>query len=613
MLAGKGRRRNFGGADRGYWGKPVDSASPLLALRLAGQDHALEPGRDYLLGSDAACDLRVGAGAATTHARLVVSGDRAELIHLGGEVGTFHNGDRVEHTVLAAGDVLRFGDGGAEAIVVRDDGNAAIVPIPAMRAAAVARRQQAVRSAARALRRDGPTFHQLTAQELRRAPWLLVSLLLHLLLLLSAWLLSPVQRYPDAMHASVAFDVGGETANPVPGPPAPPEVMREQPEAKFDVGGALDPALAEPRDAQGESAVTTPSSALRQNARVVVRSARPDSGAEHGAGGGVEAIGSGAFQRAVSELRRSGLEIVFVFDSTGSMTRTILDTKSTIAQMLAVLEALVPDARVGLVTFRDHGRNEDYLLRQVPLGRDFWRLSNFMQTVTADGGGDLPEAVRAGLSAAFGQTWRPGARRVVVLAGDAPPHEEDNKRMLSEVRAFAGNGRSFVHALITCDESRRDPNAAFAAIAEAGRGLCERIERRDRVLQRVLTLAFGREFDHDVAAVVRAVDERSHRIDVTALDLVRRGGPDLARALCQPPVPQPLWNALVRRPRRATAEQLVELLGASSTPDQSRHAIAAALQRVLELPLPPLDPEGTERPQQRELDRLRRAAAGLPE
>ncbi len=592
-------------------GALLDPASPLLALRLAGQDHALEPGREYLLGSDAACDFRVAAGTAARQVRLVVVAHGVEAIHLGGELGTFHNGERFERAALGAGDVLRFGDGAAEAIVVHDDGAAAIVPIPALRAAAVAR---AVRTAARALRRP-VTFRETMAEELRRSPWLLLSLALHVVLLLAAFLLSPVQRVPEATNASVTVDVGGETANLPDGPPPPPEVVRESPDSPFDAGGAFEPVTPpDPRDAQGEPALHDAPSALRQNARVMVRAPQPDSSRERGAGGGVEAIGSGAFQRTVSELRRSGLEIVFVFDSTGSMTRTILDTKATIAQMLAVLQALVPDARVGLVTFRDHGPKEDYVVRQVPLGRDFWRLSNFMQSVTAAGGGDLPEAVRAGLTAAFGQHWRAGARRVVVLAGDAPPHDDDEKRLLSEVRTFTANGRSFVHSLITAqDPSRRDVNDAFAAIARAGKGLCERIETRDRVLQRVLTLAFGREFDRDIAAVVQAVEEHSRRVDVAALDLARRGGPDLARALCEPPVPQELWNALVRRPRRAVAEQLVDLLGAPGTPEQSRHAIAAALQRMLELPLPPIDPDGNERPQPRELDRLRRAAAGLRE
>ncbi|MGB3969608.1 MAG: vWA domain-containing protein, partial [Planctomycetota bacterium] len=321
---------------------------------------------------------------------------------------------------------------------------------------------------------------------------------------------------------------------------------------------------------------------------------------------------SGGFQRTVSDLRKSGLEIVFVFDSTGSMSRTIHDTKTTIVQMLAVLRALVPDARVGIVTYRDHDKREDYVVRQVPLGSDFWQASNFVQFVTAEGGGDRPEDVRAGMRAAFEQKWRTGARRVVVLAGDAPPHEEDEKRLLAEVASFAKNGRSFVHTLVTSpDQAGADTHAVFREIAAAGKGTCQGLNLRDRVLQRVLTLAFGREFDQDLAVVIRAVEAEQRRVDVKALDLARRGGPELAAALRQDPVPQELWNALVRRPRRAIAEQMVEMLGATDTPAVSRQAIAAALQRIFEMSVPPIDPADPEPPSGKQLAELRKRARAV--
>jgi hypothetical protein len=323
-------------------------------------------------------------------------------------------------------------------------------------------------------------------------------------------------------------------------------------------------------------------------------------------------IGSGAFRETVAHLQESGLDIVFVFDSTGSMTRTIHDTKTTIVQMLGVLRLLVPDARVGLVTYRDRGPSEDYLVREVPLDVDYWRATNFVQFVVAEGGSDRPEDVRAGLEAAFRQHWRPAARRVVVLAGDAPPHRKDVGPMLDTVRAFAGNGRSFVHTLVTSPERAGDDTREhFEEIAQSGRGVCEPLARHDLVLQRVLTLAFGREFDRDIDAVVRAVDEQQSAVDVQSLHLARTGGPALERALRRRPVPTELWNALVRRPRAETAELMLDLLVAPDTPDHTRNAVAAALQRIFELPVPPLDPSTGEQPPARRITQLRRMAREL--
>ncbi len=590
-------------------------ASPLLALRLAGQDHALEAGRDYLLGSGLSCDLRLPGTASAQHARLEVRASGVELVDLGSTHGTFRNGERITRARLEADDVLRFGEV-SEATVVRDDGSAAIVPIPALRTAAQGRRVVAALDAAASLREAREqSFARLVAGELRRAPWLAASLLVHFVLLLVLWLLLPANKTRGMPHAEVAIDWreradADDTAAPT------ADVAVETTPATFEPAAA-----AEERSAPDAPVVPADGTPVRDVALPVHGArerlvARNGGGNDEVAAGDLGGVGSSGFRRAVGELRQSGLEIVFVFDSTGSMTQTIHDTKTTITQMLSVLRALVPDARVGLVTYRDRGPNERYLVQSVPLGADFWRAANFVQFVTAEGGGDLPEDVRAGLREAFGQSWRYGARRVVVLAGDAPPHPADHDRMLTEVRAFARNGSSFVHTLLTSRESYGDVGGAafdaFQEIAAAGKGTCQRLAARDRVLQRVLTLAFGREFDRDIADVIRAVEADAQRVDVRALDLARRGGPELERALRQNPVPQSLWNALVRRPRRATAEQLTGLLAAASTPPQSRHAIAAALQAMLGLPLPPIDPVAGE-VSPVELAQLRTRVARLPE
>lgn len=613
MVAARGCRRNFGAPPaRGDTAAAVLPAAPLLALRLAGQDHALEPGRDYLLGSAADCDLSLPPPAAARHARLSVGTDGLRVTDLGSAAGTTRNGERIAAALLAVGDVLDFG-GAAAATVVADDGRAAIVPVPTLRAAAVARRQAMVRDRAQALRHPGSqTLAERMRDELRHAPWLFCSLALHLLLLLLAWLVLPHSDPSGSARATVAVDLRD---GPPPGasPPLPPEVAVEPAEPPFAPPAPPEPpappASEEPPDgARPRPALPPGDTALGATVAPPAEAARPAHGTD------VDGLGSAGFQRTVADLRQSGLELVFVVDSTGSMTRTIHDTRTSLAQMLAVLQALVPDARIGLVSYRDRGPREQYLVQQTPLGADPWRAGNFVQFLTAEGGGDRPEDVRAGLLAAFRQPWRPGARRVVVLAGDAPPHAEDQSRLLAEVRAFARDGRSFVHALVVSPEhAGRDTHAAFAAIAAAGHGVCEGLAQRDRVLQRVLTLAFGREFDRDLAAVVRAVETAAARVDTRSLDLVRRGGPELARALRQEPLPQPLWNALVRRPQRAVAEQLIDMLGADGTAEPTRHALAAALQRLLELPLPPIDPVAPQRPAAAELAQLRARAARLPD
>ncbi|MEZ6038578.1 MAG: vWA domain-containing protein [Planctomycetota bacterium] len=589
----------------------MDPSPPLLALRIGSSCHALETGRDYLLGSGDDCDLRLPDGPAHA-ARVEVTPAGPTLMAIAGGAGdgqagaatVLHNGRAVPGAALAIGDQFVLGD--TVVTVVVDDGSALMVPIPALRAQATSRRLAAVRVAAAALRHDEhETFQQLMAHELRRAPWFAFSLLLHALLLLLLWLLLPVEQVGGRRLAKATIEID----QPSPGndnTPNAPEVTAEPAQDEFDDPEPESTADAPPPEPGEGPKVEMPPMNVRLAPRKHSRAGlRGDGGA---------GLGSVGFQQAVQDLQQTGLEIVFVFDSTGSMSRTIAATKSTIVQMLAVLHFLVPDARVALVTYRDNDRNSEYVVRQAALDDDYWRTTNFVQFISAEGGGDRPEDVHAGLSAAFGQQWSPNARRVVVLAGDAPPHRADYAQLMSEVRSFVKNGRSFVHTLITSpDRAGFDTEEAFRDIAANGRGICEPLDNHNLVLQRVLTLAFGAQFDRDVQEVTRVVERATERVDTASLHLVRQGGEPLKRALQQDDVPLELWNAVVKRPRRDVGTLLLEVLESQRTPPRARHAVAAALQRICELPVPPIDPEHDAPLRRNELERLHRAVQRLPE
>jgi hypothetical protein len=584
----------------------VASRPTLLALRFGGQSYALEVGRSYLLGSAAECDLCV-PGAAAHHARVEVGADVATITDLSGDAGLLHNEARVDAAQLSQGD--RVALAGELMVVSDDDGTAALVPIPALRAAAAQRRLLRVRAAAAALRYRERSFRDLVADGLRDAPWLALSVALHVLLILLLVVFVPRFEVSGTGVATISIDVSANAPIGA-GPPAPPEVVTEEVDPTVEDPDPYDEPLPEPLPRAPEATVRQP----LENPTLKVPKPPQRSG---GAGGSAilaeEGLGSGSFREKVAELQESGLEVVFVFDSTGSMTRTIQDTKATIGEMCEVLRALVPDARVGLVTYRDRGDREDYLVRAVPLALDHWRASNFVQHVTAAGGGDRAEAVREGIQAAIGQRWRPRARRVIVLAGDAPSHARDLERLLRDVKAFAKDRRSFVHTLVTSpDRAGEDTHEQFRRIARQGGGVCEPLQNHERVLQRVLTLAFGRQFDQDIDAVVTEAARQRGRVDTASLHLVRRAGPALAAALRQHPVPAPLWNAVVRKPRAAVAEVLLDLLGDRRTPAHTRHAVAAALQRVLALEVPPIDPESSRPASRKKIAELRRRAARLP-
>ncbi|MBK8101561.1 MAG: VWA domain-containing protein [Planctomycetes bacterium] len=623
---------------------------PPLALRIGDQDHALEPGRTYLLGNGPGCDLRLAhAGVTEHHLRLELRHGQPVLACL---AGATVNGMACEQAVLRIGDTIRAGE--AEVRIVRDLGSAAIVPDPLLRTAAEQRRpiadavdgppplpdepvpldpvvaasmfppppptalrRRARRSAtAMPLRRQHEaTFTDLMADELRRAPWLSLSALLHgiVVLLLWWWFLEPVRDGRDAVRIGFLGELGPE-ATSTPHQGLESQVVTEQPDPNVVPLPEAEP-LPEPSAAATDEGAPDfdPGLLLAGNERVGSSAGGSGGGSTldklTGGGGGDR----GGFRKTVSELRKTGLEIVFVFDSTGSMNSTIEATKQQIADMLEALRALVPDARFGLVTFRDRQEHDNsYLVRSVPLGQDFWRACNFMQFIDAGGGGDRPEAVDVGLRTAFEQQWRPGARRVVVLAGDAPVHSEHENELLQAVARFASTGSSFVHAMVSSPRDvDGDTKDAFARIAKKGKGVCLDSRDFERLMQQVLSLAFGREHEQTLGQVLQIVRDRNARIETWALDTARVGGEGLFSALRRDPVPEELVRALLVKPRRGTTAQLAQWLGTNGCPAHTRQAIAYVLQRALAMREPPIGLDGSP-PDARQILALQMLANRLP-
>ena len=124
---------------------------------------------------------------------------------------------------------------------------------------------------------------------------------------------------------------------------------------------------------------------------------------------------------------RTNLDVAFVLDTTGSMGGEIREAKERIRQISAALRKSRSGGtvRIGVVAFRDRGTSEAYLTKVSPFTSDVEQTASFLSALTAGGGGDGPEDVVSGISAALTElSWAGGANtdRQVFLIGDAPPH-----------------------------------------------------------------------------------------------------------------------------------------------------------------------------------------------
>ncbi|MCL2797442.1 MAG: VWA domain-containing protein [Firmicutes bacterium] len=121
--------------------------------------------------------------------------------------------------------------------------------------------------------------------------------------------------------------------------------------------------------------------------------------------------------------KKAAIELMFVIDTTGSMGDEIAYLK---AEMVDVIERAVEATgaviRLALLLYKDIG--DVYVTRYYDFTTDLAAQQAVINTVTASGGGDFPEAVDIALSEMVSKNWSDGnTTKLVFHVLDAPPHD----------------------------------------------------------------------------------------------------------------------------------------------------------------------------------------------
>lgn len=117
-------------------------------------------------------------------------------------------------------------------------------------------------------------------------------------------------------------------------------------------------------------------------------------------------------------------QIVFTFDTTGSMYPCLTQTRRSIVQTVERLMAEIPDLEIGIIAHGDYcDAGSTYVTKQLSLTTDKDRIVKFVNGVGATGGGDSAECYELVLQEARTEMkWTAGATKLVVLVGDDVPH-----------------------------------------------------------------------------------------------------------------------------------------------------------------------------------------------
>lgn len=250
-----------------------------------------------------------------------------------------------------------------------------------------------------------------------------------------------------------------------------------------------------------------------------------------GRGGGIgsgygRGLGAG-FGGFIGDLRKKGLDVVLVIDGTGSMRLIIDDVKTKMSQLVRTIHRLVPIARIGVVVYG--GKGEAPEVQQLTMSAD--KLVAFLNNISAKGGGEWEEDTLGACRVAAGMDFRPYAKRVMVLVGDAPPAKEDFGPLLELIRTFRANNGTFNTVDVSAEEHERferefwlkvhgrEPPSisplpefyqqvrqAFKVMAAQGGGAMRSLSKDVQINQQVLILAFGEQWQQQVAAFGRGLN-----------------------------------------------------------------------------------------------------------
>jgi Mg-chelatase subunit ChlD len=246
-------------------------------------------------------------------------------------------------------------------------------------------------------------------------------------------------------------------------------------------------------------------------------------------GAGLIGGGDSPFRGYLGDLRERGLDVVFVIDATGSMQRFIDRARETIDDVIQDLASVVPSLRIGLVAYRDLG--DDWITQDVDLTTDRYHIHNFLLGLRASGGRrevpDFEEAVEVGLEVATQEmSWREGARRVILLVGDAPYHDDDRAAANATVRSFARDRHSLVNTIYVSagdfdrpTENQARARDAFQRIAGAGGGAAFELPVDDpqagaSLRSSVTAATFGDEWLDEIIALQRLAPKDSRLASV---------------------------------------------------------------------------------------------------
>ncbi|XP_071104824.1 uncharacterized protein [Haliotis cracherodii] len=246
-------------------------------------------------------------------------------------------------------------------------------------------------------------------------------------------------------------------------------------------------------------------------------------------------------------------QIVFSFDTTGSMSAILDEVRGRLLDMIQRLQADIPGINISVVAHGDYCDEEMfYVTKHVDFTDNVMELCNFVNEVGGTGGGDVEECYELVLRLVRGLSWKGDSQKVLIMIGDAYPHEPDyplntlNLDWRDEVQELANMGVRVYGVQVGGDETSE---TFFQALSDQGGGQYLKLENFANICTFIMAICYrerGEDFLQGYEAEIRAVKgKQSMNKDLEGLFGTLRRDDSKASSLGGPgalmgPLPDPI-------------------------------------------------------------------------
>ena len=180
------------------------------------------------------------------------------------------------------------------------------------------------------------------------------------------------------------------------------------------------------------------------------------------------------------------LDIVFVFDSTGSMDEELDAVQSTIVDFADALNSSNINFRLGLVDYDGYQTPDEYDVKNNGiLISSAYTFRQWIKSIEADGGGE--EAVLSALNHAITDCiWREESQKIIILVGDEPPLLTNGKDAggytLSATISKLTQNNIITHVIGSLNDLDGPENISMKKIAEDTGGVFFEIQSQESII-----------------------------------------------------------------------------------------------------------------------------------